>query len=103
MEWNYSKIEAEGKADIEEKVLKIKKGEVKKTEIYKYLGDYITEEGNKLTCIEKLTEKINFMMRNVMSWGAERVTHSDPEHGINVKTQSLSNAKTVKLFIKRTL
>ena len=63
-----------GKADIEEKVLKIKKGEVKKTEIYKYLGDYITEEGNKLTCIEKRTEKTNFMMRNVMSWGAERVT-----------------------------
>ena len=29
--------------------------------------------------------------------------HSDPEHGINVKTQSLSNAKTVKLILKRTL
>ena len=33
----------------------------------------------------------------------KRRNHSDPEHGINVKTQSLSNAKTVKLFIKRTL
>ena len=62
------------KVDAEEKVLKIEKGEVKKTEIYKYLGDYITEEGNKLTCIEKRTEKTNFMMRNVMSWGAERIT-----------------------------
>ena len=28
-----------------------------KTEIYKYLGDYITEEGNKLTCIEKKDRK----------------------------------------------
>ena len=34
---------------------------------------------------------------------SQLATHSDLEHGINVKTKNLSNAKTVRLILKRTL
>eukprot|EP00112_Aurelia_sp_Birch-Aquarium-sp1_P016262 Seg3671.3 transcript_id=Seg3671.3/GoldUCD/mRNA.D3Y31 product="hypothetical protein" protein_id=Seg3671.3/GoldUCD/D3Y31 len=58
------------KNEIEEKVTK---GNIKETESYKYLGDYIDNKGNNITNIEKRKHKIPYMIKEMMRYGDQKV------------------------------
>ena len=47
----------------------VAKGEIEATPLYKYLGDYITEDGKNQFMMEKRKEKINYMISTRIKYG----------------------------------
>ena len=67
---SFKKFKSAKKEQIEEKVTN---GNIKETESYKYLGDYINNKGNNVTNIEKRKQKIPYMIKEMMRYGDQKV------------------------------
>ena len=70
IEISFKKFKSGKKGQIEEKVTN---GNIKETESYKYLGDYINNKGSNITNIEKRKQKIPYMIKEMMRYGVQNV------------------------------
>ena len=51
--------------------LNIRKGEIKLTNDYKYLGEWYNEKGDHITSLKKRKEKINYYIKQIKNYGNE--------------------------------